>query len=52
MIFTEIGLTKNLCGKNKFGYYKCSSFTLIRFCGLYLRICLSKEIYDNLPQGC
>ena len=37
-------------GRN-FGYYKCRDFTLISLYLLHIRICSSKEEYNNLPQA-
>lgn len=34
-----------------FGYYKCSDFTLISLYLFHIRICQSKEDYNNLPQA-
>jgi hypothetical protein len=33
-----------------FDYYKCSEFTLISLYLFHIRICPSKEVYDNLDQ--
>ena len=49
--YYKFGLTKNLKGKQLFGHFKCDDFILIRFMGIYLRICPNKDIYDNLPQA-
>ena len=38
-------------GKGRtFDYYKCSEFILISLYLFHIRICPSKEVYDNLDQ--
>ena len=49
-MYIKLHKGKRVVKGRTFGYYKCSEFILISLYLFHIRICPSKEVYDNLDQ--